>query len=187
MNFVYYVKHLNFCAKNSPNCLNLAPKFKHLPFVYKVNLVLTYEIRPFWIFFKQCDIESILWCFRSTYFSSVLATCSVQVSNLRASRAANNSICACKFFTSSRQQTIGKLEGGIWRYLHLLLLFLDHYYQSMLATFLVITGRAHRTNCGPRTTWKTVVKVAQKTHFTLGFVGCSGCVRYDYCCSLFCV
>ena len=107
------------------------------------------------------------------------------VSNLRASRAANNSICACKFFTSSRQQTIGKLEGGIGgTYLHLLLLFLDHYYPSMLATFLVITGRAHRTNCGPRTTWKTVVKVAQKTHFTLGFV--SGWVRYDYCCcSLF--
>ena len=55
------------------------------------------------------------------------------LSNLRASRAANNSICACKFFTSSRQQTIGKLEGGIGgTYLHLLLLFLDHYYPSML-------------------------------------------------------
>lgn len=142
----------------------------------------------FGYFSNSVILSPSLWgVLEALIFPSVLATCSVQVSNLRASRAANNSICACKFFTSSRQQTIGKLEGGIWRYLHLLLLFLDHYYQSMLATFLVITGRAHRTNCGPRTTWKTVVKVAQKTHFTLGFVGCSGCVRYDYCCSLFCV
>ena len=77
---------------------------------------------------------------------------------------------------------------GNWRaafFVVHLLLFLDHGFasakqQSMLATFLVITGQKVRS----WTHRKLLVKVAQKTHFTLGFV--SGWVRYDYCCcSLF--
>ena len=56
--------------------------------------------------------------------------------------------------------------------------------------FLITTTHRCYFSCNYRpgtlraTSWKTVVKVAQKTHFTLGFV--SGWVRYDYCCcSLF--